>query len=120
MDVDQSFPYHSISSDETGERLNTDSEKGLSNEEVEKRKQEIGENKLPEKGKATALYIFFKQFKDLLILILFIAAVISWYIDHMTDVYVILGIILFNAVIGFIHIHHAVGYQIYPQNLSRQ
>lgn len=107
MELDQHFPCHNISKEETADRLNTDSEKGLSKGEVNERKSEIGENKLPEKGKATALLIFLKQFKDLLILILFIAAAISWYIGHMTDVYVILGIILFNAVIGFIQEYKA-------------
>lgn len=107
MDIDQQFSYHSISPEETVDRLDSDKERGLSKDEADKRKQELGENKLPEKGKTAALLIFIKQFKDLLILILFLAAGISWYIGHMTDVYVILGIILFNAVIGFVQEYSA-------------
>lgn len=102
MEIDQKFHYHSTSTAETADKLQTDPEKGLSSEEVEQRKQKYGRNILPEKGKKSALVIFFKQFKDLLILILFIAAVISFYIGEMVDVYVIIGVILFNAIMGFV------------------
>jgi len=41
---------------------------------------------------------FLKQFKDFLILILFIVAGIAWWADQMTGVYVIFAVILFNAI----------------------
>ncbi|MGK7390613.1 MAG: cation-translocating P-type ATPase, partial [Candidatus Cyclobacteriaceae bacterium M2_1C_046] len=107
MNIDQQYHYHSISPKETAEKLDSDIEKGLSSEEVKKRREKFGENKLPEKGKKTALMIFIKQFKDFLILILFIAAAISWYVGEMTDVYVILGVILFNAIMGFVQEYKA-------------
>lgn len=107
MDINQKFHYHSISPEETAEKLQSNLEKGLSQEEVKHRREKFGENTLPEKGKKTALMIFLKQFKDLLIIILFIAAGISWYIGKMTDVYVILAVILFNAIMGFIQEYKA-------------
>lgn len=107
MDINQQFHYHSISPEQAANKINTNIESGLSSEEVKKRRNQFGENKLPEKGKKTALMIFLKQFKDLLILILFIAAAISWYVGEMTDVYVIVGVILFNAIMGFIQEYKA-------------
>src|SRR6056297_2108471 len=107
MDVDQKFHYHAISGTETAEKLSTDREEGLSQRDVEERKEKFGENKLPEKGRKTAFKIFIKQFKDFLILILAIAAGISWYIGGMADVYIIAGVILFNAIMGFVQEYRA-------------
>src|SRR6056297_3019381 len=107
MDVDQKFHYHAISGTETAEKLSTDREEGLSQRDVEERKEKFGENKLPEKGRKTAFKIFIKQFKDFLILILAIAAGISWYIGEMADVYIILAVILFNAIMGFVQEYRA-------------
>jgi Ca2+-transporting ATPase len=45
--------------------------------------------------------IFLKQFKDFLILILFITADVAWWADQMVDMYIILAVILFNAIMGF-------------------
>jgi P-type Ca2+ transporter type 2C len=42
-----------------------------------------------------------KQFKDFLVIILIIAAVVSFLADQMADVYLILAVIIFNAVLGF-------------------
>ncbi|MFW6248996.1 MAG: cation-transporting P-type ATPase, partial [Bacteroidota bacterium] len=66
--MDQAFPYHSISFEETIEKLETSSEKGLSNDEAKKRLQKFGENKLPEKGKTSIWKLILKQFKDFLVL----------------------------------------------------
>lgn len=76
-------------------------EQGLSDEEVQKRRKKFGENTLPEKGRTSAIMLFLKQFKDFLILILFVAAGIAWFADQMLDVYIILSVILFNAIMGF-------------------
>jgi P-type Ca2+ transporter type 2C len=47
-------------------------------------------------------YNFFKQFKSLLVAILFVAALISYVAGHVIDVYVILAVVLINAIIGFV------------------
>lgn len=101
MEINQKLPFYNISDDETIVKLKSDKDKGLHYDEVKKRREQFGENKLPEKGKKTALMIFFKQFKDFLILILAIAAGISWYLEEMADVYIIIAVILFNAIMGF-------------------
>ncbi|MDR9456942.1 MAG: HAD-IC family P-type ATPase [Salegentibacter sp.] len=100
MEIDQKHPYHSISIEETLEKVSGKKE-GLSSEEAQKRQEKFGKNKLPEKGGMNPFLLFLKQFKDFLILILFIAAGVAWWADQMADVYIILAVILFNAIMGF-------------------
>lgn len=77
------------------------SEKGLSTSEVESRRARYGFNEIPEIGRKHWFWILLKQFKSLLVLILFAAAAISWLTGHEIDVYVILAVIAVNAAIGF-------------------
>ncbi len=100
MDIDQKHPYHSISIEDTLEKVSGKKE-GLSSEEAGQRQEQFGKNKLPEKGGTNPIMLFLKQFKDFLILILFIAAGIAFWAEQMADVYIILAVILFNAIMGF-------------------
>ena len=74
---------------------------GISGEEARIRLEKFGFNEIPEKKAKNPVLIFLKQFKSVLIYILLIAAAISFLIGHLIDVFVILVIILINAVIGF-------------------
>ncbi len=103
----QQEEYFHLSLKKVIEALSVDQDQGLSEKEVEKRRKKFGRNVLPEKGKGSVIKLFFKQFKDFLILILFIAAGIAWYADQMADVWIILGIILFNAIMGFVQEYRA-------------
>lgn len=100
MEIDQKHPYHSISPKETIDKLSAKKE-GLSSQEAKKRQEEFGKNVLPEKEGVSVVWLFFKQFKDFLILILFVAAGIAFWAGKLTDVYIILAVILFNAIMGF-------------------
>ncbi len=100
MKIDQSYPYYSIKNEEVIDKLNSD-RKGLREEEVKKRREETGKNTLPERERTSIFKLIIKQFKDFLVLILFIAAIISFVSGHMIDVYVIIGVIFINAGIGF-------------------
>lgn len=73
---------------------------GLSNEEAKKRLEEYGENVLQEGKKKSVLQVFLGQFKDLLVIILIIAAVISMFSDNIESTVVILVVIILNAVLG--------------------
>ncbi len=106
MALDQTFPYHSIRAEEALEKLQSQSE-GLSEAEAKKRLAEVGPNELTGKEGINPVLLFLKQFKDFLILILFAAAGVAWYARHMVDVYVILGVILFNATLGFLQEYRA-------------
>ena len=106
MALDQKYPYYSISVDATLERLQTNKD-GLTEEEAKQRLGKIGLNELTGTEGINPVLLFLKQFKDFLILILFLAAGVAWYADQRIDVYVILGVILFNAILGFLQEYRA-------------
>ena len=93
--------------EEVSKTLNTDLEKGLSEEEAKKRQKENGYNELQEKKKKSLFVKFLEQFKDFMIIILIIAAIISGLVGQMqgegfTDSIIILIVVILNAVIGVI------------------
>ena len=96
----RSMLFHSQSAENVLKKLSSDKE-GLSKEEAKARLEEFGFNEIPEKKKYSPVLVFLKQFKSVMIYILVAAAVISFFLEHIIDVYVILAIILINAAIGF-------------------
>ncbi len=106
---------HSISSEEVVKALATDVTTGLSDEQVVKLREKHGLNKLEEKKKKSVLERFFNQFKDVMIIILLLAAAISLGVaiydgishNHfdpiqMIEPFLILAIVLINAVMGVV------------------
>jgi len=75
---------------------------GLSSKEAVTRIQEFGKNELPEAKKVSVFAIFLSQFKSPLIYVLIAAALLSWFLDHLTDTAFITVVILINAIIGTI------------------
>ena len=74
---------------------------GLSKDLIPQLQQEHGKNHLKEAKKKSKLTILLSQFKDIMIIILFVAAVVSFAVGEHIDAYVILAIIIGNAWIGF-------------------
>ena len=96
---------------ETGENvlkeLGSDASYGLTDEQVLQRKQQYGENRLREKKKKTNLQRFLDQFKDVMILILIGAALISFVVacvegnpKEFFEPALILLIVVVNAIMG--------------------
>ena len=80
---------------------------GLSEEQAEERLERYGENKLAEAKKTTVLQRFFQQLKDPMLLILLAAAAVSAVTnalsgESLTEVFIILVVVLLNAVLGVI------------------
>ncbi len=73
---------------------------GLSTAESNARIEEYGENKLSEKKKKSAIIVFLEQFKDLLVIILLIAAIISGVTGEWAGMAVIFVVIIMNAILG--------------------
>lgn len=100
--------WHTMSVFDTLKKLNTNISSGLSSKEALKRQKEYGLNKLDEGKKKNIIIKFFEQFKDFMIIILLIAAVISALMSYIErtneymDSIIIIAIVVFNAIMGLI------------------
>ena len=100
--------WQALNLSEVKQKLKTNYQYGLTNEEVEKRFQEYGENELEDKPRESLIIKFFKQFNDFMIIILIIASIVSALIEKMQgsndylDSIIIIAIVIFNAVMGII------------------
>ena len=77
------------------------SEKGLTEQEADKRLKKYGKNNIREFKQKSRLKLLLAQFNSFLIYILILAALISFFIGHLLDGIVILIIVLLNGGIGF-------------------
>lgn len=75
---------------------------GLTSQQVDKIRQEKGENILQEGKKKSIFQVFISQFADLLVVILIVAAVISMFSGNVESTIVILLVLVMNAVFGTI------------------
>lgn len=82
--------------------LNTSVRSGLQQEAMKENLEKYGENKLNEKRKKTFIQRFIAQFKDLLVIILLLAAIISFIIGERIDAIVIMAIVIINALLGVV------------------
>ena len=99
--------YYNQTTDEVLSSLKTDISNGLSSEQVLQLQAQYGENKLKEKKKKTTLQRFLDQFKDVMILILIAAAIVSFVIacveknpSEFFEPALILLIVVLNAIMG--------------------
>ncbi|NPV65011.1 MAG: calcium-transporting P-type ATPase, PMR1-type [Methanobacteriaceae archaeon] len=83
------------------------SKDGLSSEEARKRLSKYGENELVEEKKEGPLRLFLNQFMDVLIILLIVAALVSYFIGDLLDSMVILFVVVVNAIIGFMQEYRA-------------
>ena len=95
-------PFYYLSKEETLKNLDVSIEKGLTTEEVKKRQEKVGKNEMPKGKKTPAWKRFLLQFHNILIYILIIAGVITALMDHWIDTWVILAVVVVNAIIGFV------------------
>lgn len=98
--------HHLLPIAEIQQLLNTNPD-GLHQSTVEERQNEYGKNELTEKKKKSAWLLFLHQFKDVMIVILLVAAGVSIAIGDIKDAVVISIIVLLNAVIGFVQEYRA-------------
>ncbi|MGD9124499.1 MAG: HAD-IC family P-type ATPase [Desulfarculaceae bacterium] len=94
--------FHQMDVQQALEDLKT-SEKGLSRAEAQNRLQKYGKNQLQAKIKMPLWLVFLSQFKELLIFILILGGLISYFIGNYRDGTIIFIIVLVNAIIGFLH-----------------
>ncbi|MCC7574262.1 HAD-IC family P-type ATPase [Candidatus Woesearchaeota archaeon] len=80
---------------------------GLTEEETKKRLQENGPNTIAKEEKNSALKMLLRNFNSLLIYVLLTASLISLFSDHVEEFIVIMVIILFTGLLGFIQEYRA-------------
>ncbi|WP_285400117.1 cation-translocating P-type ATPase [Lysinibacillus sp. fls2-241-R2A-57] len=91
--------YHQQSSAEVMKTLNV-TDQGLSDYDVQKRQEVYGLNVLEEGKKTSTFAVFFGQFKDLLVIILIIAAFVSFLLGEVESTIVIMIVVILNAILG--------------------
>src|SRR5690554_2190052 len=99
--------YYNQTTTEVLKKFDVDHSTGLSQSEVDRRVEKYGLNKLESLKQKSLLSIFIEQFKSSMVVILFIAAVVSGVIgvmenEGLVETFVILAILLLNAIIGTI------------------
>ena len=94
--------WHVKSEKEVEEILSTSLTEGLSSSEALQRLEKYGPNELEQKGRKSIWTMFIEQFKDFMIIILIVAAVISGILGEVADAAIILAIVILNAILGVV------------------
>ncbi len=94
-------PWYQMETSEVLSALETDLKNGLSDQVVQERRKKYGLNELEERGIKSPWKILFEQVKEIMVVILIIAAVVSFVLHEVTDAVVILIIVVLNAALGF-------------------
>lgn len=100
--------WHTKNIKEIEKELRTNIKTGLGNKDVQIRQDEFGKNKIEEGKKESLLVKFLNQFKDFMIIILIIAAIISAVVSYIEgtgdyfDSIIIIAIVVFNGIMGLI------------------
>ena len=100
--------WHTYKINEVIRNFRTNLGNGLTEEEVKKRQEKYGKNKLKDKKKESIIVKFIKQFNDFMIIILIIASIISAVVSKMQgendyiDSIIIIAIVILNAIMGLV------------------
>lgn len=100
--------WQTIKKEDVLREFGTNSKNGLTEEEVKKRQNKYGKNRLKDKPKENIFVKFIKQFNDFMIIILIIASIVSAVISTIQgqndyiDSIIIIGIVILNALMGVI------------------
>ena len=100
-DNDARIKWHTKSVEDIFALLDTN-ERGLSNAEVSVRLQKYGENKLPDAKPDSLARVFLRQFQSPLIYLLLAAAGAVLLVGEVSDTFIILAVLVFNAIAGTI------------------
>ncbi len=92
---------HNISRQQVLTKVNSDQHKGLSQVVAAQLLEKNGKNQLVEKKPPSIIIRFLNQFKDFMVIVLIVAAVVSFLVSgHAVDSIVIMAVVLMNAILG--------------------
>src|SRR5262249_35031337 len=94
--------WHAIAAADVVRRLNTNTANGLDPAEVSQRLMRYGPNRLPEGKKQGPLLRFLLQFNNVLVYVLLAAGFVKLMTSLWLDAAIILGVVVINAVLGFV------------------
>ena len=94
--------HHELPVHELVLMLETDSERGLTEEQVRQRREAFGPNALPPRHGHGPVMRFLRQFHNPLVYVLLGSAVVTAAVGHAVDTAVIVGVILVNAIVGYV------------------
>ncbi|MCB9989920.1 MAG: HAD-IC family P-type ATPase [Rhodospirillales bacterium] len=94
--------WYALSEQEVVKSLQTDARTGLDDREAAARLQRYGTNRIPDRESRHWYHMLAGQFANVLILILIVAAFLSWLIGDAVDALAILLIVLINGLLGFV------------------
>ena len=93
--------WYKLAREEVVATLGTNLEKGLDEAEASKRLDQYGPNELVERGVKSPWIILWEQLTGTMVVILIVAAVISYFLGDAIDTIAILAIVILNALLGF-------------------
>jgi Ca2+-transporting ATPase len=93
--------WYQLGTEEVLQEFKTDPVNGLSADEAARRLEQYGPNELVEEGAKSPWRILWDQMRELMVVILIIAAAVSILLGEYSDAVIILAIVVLNAVIGF-------------------
>ncbi len=101
-DRNDETPWHAVPADDVLQRLRSNLGTGLDSDEVVRRREQYGPNRLPEAGKRGPLMRFIAQFNNILVYVLLFAGFAKLMLGLWIDAAVILGVVIINGLLGFI------------------
>jgi len=101
MPVQAAVAWHALGVTDALTQLGV-TEKGLDTTAATERLRQFGPNRLPPAAKRSALARFAAQFNNLIIYVLLVAGLVTAILGHWVDTGVIVGVVVINALIGFI------------------
>lgn len=92
--------YYRESKEELIKELGANEKQGLTNKVAQEKLAQVGPNALIEGKKKSILEVFLEQFRDLMVIILIVAAVISAFTGNLESTAVIIVVLILNAILG--------------------
>lgn len=94
------YAYHQWSLSDTEKHFGVGNKEGLSDKEANFRLQKFGPNSLAKISSTNIWQIFIRQFKNLFIILLIAASIISYFVDGLSQALILIAIVIVNLVVG--------------------